>query len=56
MGTWVTQSVKYPTLDFNSGHDLIFHDLMVGMFELCVRLCSDSVEPIWDVLTLKINK
>ena len=23
-GTWVAQSVKHPTLDFSSGHDLTF--------------------------------
>ena len=25
-GTWVAQSVKHPTLDFGSGHDLRVHE------------------------------
>ena len=32
------------TLDFGSGHDLV-----VRGFEPQVRLCTDSVEPAWDV-------
>ena len=39
-GTLVTQSVEGQTLDFCSGHDL-----MVGEFQPCVRLCADIVEP-----------
>ena len=26
-GTWVAQSLKHPTLDFGSGHDLTFHGI-----------------------------
>ena len=26
-GTWVDQSVKCPTLDFGSGHDLMVHEI-----------------------------
>ena len=26
-GTWVAQLVKNPTLDFDSGHDLTFHEI-----------------------------
>ena len=63
-GTSVGQSVKTPTLDFGSGHDLI-----VCGIDLCIRLCADNVEPAWDFpffsslcapslleLSLKINK
>ena len=39
-GTCVAQSVKRPTLDFGSGHDL-----MVCWFEPRIRLCADNVEP-----------
>ena len=42
----MAQLVKRPTLDFGSGHDL-----MVGEFKPCVRLCADSVEPAWDSLS-----
>ena len=53
----MAQLVKQPTLDFNSGHDLMVHE-----FEPRVGLCADSVEPAWDGLSLpfdlslKINK
>ena len=46
-GAWVAQSVKGPTLDFGSGHDLT-----VCGFDPCIRLCADSVEPAWDSLSL----
>ena len=42
-GAWVTQSVKHPTLDFSSGHDLTFRKV-----ETHIRLCTDSMEPAWD--------
>ena len=42
-GAWVAQLVKHPTLDFNSGQDLIVHES-----EPCARLCADSVESAWD--------
>ena len=42
-GTWVSQSVECPTLDFSSGQDLT-----VPRFEPCIRLCADSTEPAWD--------
>ena len=45
-GAWVAQSVKYPTLDFGSGHDLTVHET-----EPCIRLCTDSAEPAWDSLS-----
>ena len=59
-GALVAQSVKHPTLDFGS-----CHDLLVREFEPLVRLCADSEEPGWDSLSsslsafpsaLKINK
>ena len=46
-GAWVTQSVKHPTLDLGSGHDLT-----VCEFEPCVRHRADSVKPAWDSLSL----
>ena len=45
-GTWVAQSVKCPTLDFSSDHDL-----MVCEFKPHVRLCTGSTEPAWDSLS-----
>ena len=45
-GTWVAQSVKHPTLDFDSGHDPT-----VGEFEPHIRLHADSMEPAWDPLS-----
>ena len=44
-GTWGAQSVKCPTFDFGSGHDLTVHEL-----EPLVRLCADSEKPAWDSL------
>ena len=38
--------VKYPTLDFDLGHDL-----MVCEFEPCIRLCADSMELAQDSLS-----
>ena len=49
-GDWVDQSVKPPTPDFSSGHDLT-----VGEFEPHVRLCTDGVEPAWDSLFLCLS-
>ena len=45
-GTRVAQSVKHPTLDFSSSHDL-----MVWQFEPYVGLCADSMEPACDLLS-----
>ena len=51
----MAQSVKRPTLDFGSGHDLTVRE-----FQSCVGLCADSGEsptvlpPL--TLSLKINK
>ena len=49
-GTWVTQSVGHPSLDFGSGHDL-----MVGGFEACLELRGDSAEPVWDSPSLPVS-
>ena len=46
-GVWGAQSVKCPTLDFSSGHDLV----VLGI-ELRVGLCTNSMEPAWDSLFL----
>ena len=62
-GAWVAQLVKHPSLDLSSNHDLTVH-----RFKFCIGLCTDSVEPAWDSvslpfcpsptcsLSLKINK
>ena len=42
----MAQSVKHPTLDFGSGHDLTVRE-----FEPDVGICADSVEPAWDSLS-----
>ena len=55
----MAQSVKRPTCDFGSSHDLTVHE-----FEPHVGLSTDGTEPAWDsastspplVLYLKINK
>ena len=49
-GAGMAQLGKRPTLDFISGHNL-----MVGGFEPCVGLCTDSVEPVWDSLSLSLS-
>ena len=49
-GTQVTQSVKCPTLDFSSGHDVTVHG-----FEPHVRLCADSAEPAWGSLSPSLS-
>ena len=46
MSTWVTQSVKGPTLDFSSGHDLVVCEI-----KPCIGLCTDSAKPAWDSLS-----
>ena len=48
-GAWVAQSVKGPALGSCSGHDLMVHE-----FEPCVRLCTDSVEPARDSLSVSL--
>ena len=49
-GAWVAQSVKRPTLDFGSGHDLTVREK-----EPHVGLCADGVEPAWDSLSLPLS-
>ena len=48
-GTWVAQTVKHLTFDFDSGHDL-----KVREFEPCIGLCANSVEPAWERLSLSL--
>ena len=45
----MAQLVKHPTLDFGSGHDLMVHE-----FESHVGLCTDSLEPAWDSVSLSL--
>ena len=47
-GAGVVQSVKHQTLGFGSGTNLTVREI-----ELCVGLCTDSVEPAWDSISLK---
>ena len=49
-GAWVAQSVKLPTLDFDSGHDLMVHEI-----ESRVRLHADSTEAAWDSLPFSLS-
>ena len=49
-GAWVDQSVKLPTLDFSSAHDL-----MISEFKPCVGLCAGSAEPAWDSLSFPLS-
>ena len=46
-GVEVAQSVKHPTPDFSSCHDLTVRDFQPG-----IRLCADGVEPAWDSLSV----
>ena len=39
----MAQTVKHPTLDFGSGHDLTAHEI-----KPYIDLCADNVEPPWD--------
>ena len=45
-GAWVVRSVKRPTLNFGSGHDLVAREI-----ETQAGLCTDRVEPAWDSLS-----
>ena len=49
-GTWVAQSVKRTTLHSGSGHDLRIRET-----EPHFRLCTDTVEPAWDALSLSLS-
>ena len=46
----MVQSVKHPTLDLNSGHDLTVHE-----FESRIGLCTDGMEPAWDLSLLSLS-
>ena len=39
--TWVAHWVKYPTVDFSLGHDLMVHRIKPH-----IGLCADSMEPV----------
>ena len=43
----MAQSIKHPTLDYISGHDLV-----VCEFRPYIGLFADSGEPAWDSLSL----
>ena len=49
-GAWVAQWVEHLTLDFGSGHNLIVHEFKPG-----IGLCTDSVEPAWNSLSLPLS-
>ena len=46
-GVWVPQSVKHPTLDFSSGHDLLVREFKPHH----IRLSAVSIEPASDPLS-----
>ena len=46
----MAQSVKHPTLDFGSGHDLA-----VCGFGPHVGLCTGNAEPAWDFLSPSLS-
>ena len=46
----MSQSVKHPTLNFGSGHDL-----MVFEIEPHGGLCADIVGPAWDSLSPSVS-
>ena len=46
----MAQLVKHLTLDFGSGHDLT-----VGGIEARDGLCTNSMEPAWDSLSLSLS-
>ena len=46
----MAQLVKFPTLDFGSGHDLMVHG-----FKPCVALCAESAEPAWNLLSFSLS-
>ena len=46
----MAQSVKRPTLDFDSGHDLTVYGT-----EPRVGLCADSSEPSWDSVSSSLS-
>ena len=47
---WMAQSVKRPTLDFSSGHDLMVHE-----FKPHIMLFTDSLKPAWDSFPLPLS-
>ena len=48
--TWMAQLVEQLPLDLGSGHDLT-----VGGFKPCIRLCAESVEPARDSLSPSLS-
>ena len=62
-GTWVAQLVKYLTLDFHSGHDLIVHEIephLGSVLTVCsllgiLSLCPSPARAHSLALSLKIN-
>ena len=46
----MAQSVKHPTLDLGSGHDLTVHGI-----EPRVELCADSMDLAWDSLSASLS-
>ena len=49
-GAWVARSVKIPTLDLSSGHDLTVRE-----FKPHIRLCAESAQPTWDSHSLSLS-
>ena len=49
-GAWMAQSVKWPTRDLGSSHDLT-----VCEFKPRIGLCTGSMEPAWDSLSFPLS-
>ena len=66
-GAWVAQSVKHPTPDLGSGHDLAVSGFgpRIGIYARCTEPASELLSPLSGLLSLvhslslslsKINK
>ena len=49
-GAWRAQSVKPPTFDFGSAHDLTVYE-----FKPCIKVHANSTEPAWDALSPSLS-
>ena len=67
MGPWVGQSVKHPTLDFGSGHDLTVHEFkpasgsmltaqsLLGILSLSLSLSLSAPTLLLHTLSLSLK-
>ena len=58
MGAWVAQSVKHPSLDFGSGHDLRVHEFepMLGSVLTAWSLLGILSLPLSAPLLISLSK